>query len=80
MYLFPVYTAAITFALFQTLISAAAVPRAFPGLNTTILRLVCDNAVNISIQRLARSPRRSPRLSDHGFLYSPRARGMQSMC
>lgn len=35
-------------ALFPTLVATSAVPRAFPGLNTTLLRLVRDNAVNSS--------------------------------
>ncbi|KAI9511275.1 Six-hairpin glycosidase [Russula earlei] len=35
-------------ALYLGLVSSALVPRAFPGLNTTILRRVRNNAVNIS--------------------------------
>ncbi len=41
----------VAIALFPTLVSTRAVPRAFPGLNTTLLRLVRDNAVNSSTQR-----------------------------
>ncbi|KAI9449496.1 Six-hairpin glycosidase [Lactarius psammicola] len=40
----------VAIALFPTLVAAAVVPRAFPGLNTTLLRLVRDNAVNSSTQ------------------------------
>ncbi|KAH9027246.1 Six-hairpin glycosidase [Lactarius pseudohatsudake] len=40
----------VAFALFPTLVSTLAVPRAFPGLNTTLLSLVRDNAINSSTQ------------------------------
>ncbi|KAI9448527.1 Six-hairpin glycosidase [Lactarius indigo] len=40
----------VTIALFPILAATRAVPRAFPGLNTTLLRLVRDNAVNSSTQ------------------------------
>jgi len=36
----------IAIALFPTLVATSAVRRAFPGLNTTLLRLVRENAVN----------------------------------
>lgn len=41
----------ILIALFSPFVSTRAVPRAYPGLNTTLLRLVHDNAVNSSTQR-----------------------------
>lgn len=47
MYLFRV---CILIALFSPFVSTRAVPRAFPGLNTTLLRLVHDNAVNSSTE------------------------------
>ncbi|KAN0140218.1 Six-hairpin glycosidase-like protein [Lactarius tabidus] len=40
----------ILIALFPPFVSTRAVPRAYPGLNTTLLRLVYDNAVNSSTQ------------------------------
>lgn len=50
----------ILIALFSPFVSTRAVPRAYPGLNTTLLRLVHDNAVNSSTQRYVARPSASP--------------------
>jgi hypothetical protein len=46
-----VYVLTAILLLFPTLASSAPVRRAYLGLNTTVLRLVRDNAVNISTHR-----------------------------
>lgn len=47
------FAACILIALFPTLVATRTVSRAFPGLNTTLLRLVHDNAINSSTHRYA---------------------------